>query len=553
LHPEQYQILGPGFPTTCRDKENRDEGNSLYCGARRDNRHLESKRLLVQSYPNQFMKRRLLCLLFAVIIVSTVPAATPPVLWNQRYDGPGAGSDNSFAVVLDSSGNVFVTGKSVGASGFGDYVTLKYSNDGIPVWTNRYHGLAARDDGANALAVDSQDDVIVTGASAGGGNQSDCVTIKYSNAGVSLWTNRFVVAGDTAIGNRVQVDASRNVFVSAYTYAHGLVTLKYSTSGAPVWTNYFGETVNTYAYASGIAIDTNGQVFVAGISARSGSGDDWVTLAYSNSGVLLWTNRWDGPSHGDDHANALALDSAGNIFVTGDDVNGGGTVEFLTLKYSNAGAPLWTNTYPGHTAYGGATRVAVDPADNVIVMGAETGSTTYEDFTTIKYSNNGTPLWTNYYRGTYGDIPNALAIDRDGDVFETGYTTDTITLRFDRFTVAYSSTGALLWTQRYNGTGNSDDSGNAIAVDANYNVYVTGYSGGTNGTPDIVTTKYGFVRPPLNAQQLNNSLVLSWTNSQFALQFASSSSGPFVTMPSATSPYTNSIGTSPQFFRLKVK
>jgi hypothetical protein len=353
------------------------------------------EKLLVQSERNHSMKRQFFWLLLTATLVATAPAATPPVLWNQRYDGPGTGPDNAFAVVLDSAGNVFVTGNSVGAGGLTDYLTLKCSNDGIPLWTNRYHGLAGRNDGAGAIAIDSQGDVVVTGSSAGGGNQSDCVTIKYSNAGVPLWTNRFVCAGDTCIGTGVQVDTNRNVFVSAYTYNHGLVTLKFSASGASVWTNYLGETVNTYAYASGIGIDGNGNVFVTGISTRTGTGDDWVTVAYSNSGLPLWTNRYDGPMHGNDHANALALDSNGNVFVTGDDVNSGGTVEFLTIKYSNDGVPSWTNTYPGHTIYGGAFNVAVDRAGNVIVIGAETGGSTYEDFTTIKYSNSGVPLWTN--------------------------------------------------------------------------------------------------------------------------------------------------------------
>jgi len=499
------------------------------------------------------MKPQFVCFLFAATIVATASAGTPPSLWNQRYHGPGAGSDNAVALVLDSSANIFVTGNSVGANGLADYVTLKYSSDGIPLWTNRYHGLAGRNDGARALAIDSQGDVIVTGASAGGGNQSDCVTVKYSNAGAPLWTNRFVCANDTSIGTGVQVDASRNVFVSAYTYNSGLVTLKLSASGAPVWTNYFAETTTTYSYASGIGVDGNGNVFVAGISNGNGTGDDWVTLAYSNSGQPLWTNSYDGPLNGDDHANALALDSSGNIFVTGDDVNGSGAVEFQTIKYSNDGVALWTNAYPGHTIYGGADNVAVDPAENIIVIGGETGSSTYEDFTAIKYSNDGVPLWTNHYRGVYTDIPVALAIDRDGDVFVTGYSDDPITLQFDRLVVAYASSGAFLWTQRYNGTGNGDDSCNAIAVDKDYNVYVTGYSDGTNGTADILTTKYGFVRPPLMARQQNNSLVLSWTNSLFGLQSARNMAGPFVTLPAAASPYTNAANGSPQFYRLKVK
>ena len=72
---------------------------------------------------------------------------------------------------------------------------------------------------------------------------------------------------------------------------------------------------------------------------------------------------------------------------------------------------------------------------------------------------------------------------------------------------------ALLPVVNTNGTGDSDDTGNAVAVDANGNVMVAGYSFGA--TYDLVTIQYGFIRPPLNVRQTTSSIVLSWTNSAF--------------------------------------
>jgi hypothetical protein len=162
-------------------------------------------------------------------------------------------------------------------------------------------------------------------------------------------------------------------------------------------------------------------------------------------------------------------------------------------------------------------------------------------------------LWTNRYAAAYGDVATGLALDRNGNVFVTGYRTDAYTLRFDCTTVAYSSSGAPLWTDVYNGPGNDDDSGNAIATDGSGNVFVTGYAKGTNGYADIMTFKYSttLVMPPLGTQRASNSMVLSWANTLFTLQSAPAVAGTFTNVSGATSPHTNPL-TGPQgFFRLK--
>jgi hypothetical protein len=59
-------------------------------------------------------------------------------LWTNRYDGPGNDLDYPSAVAVDNSGNVFVTGHSIGSEGNDDYATIAYSGAGVPLWTNRY-------------------------------------------------------------------------------------------------------------------------------------------------------------------------------------------------------------------------------------------------------------------------------------------------------------------------------------------------------------------------------------------------------------------------------
>src|SRR5262245_34203821 len=68
--------------------------------------------------------------------------------------------------------------------------------------------------------------------------------------------------------------------------------------------------------------------------------------AHAQGGVPLWTNRYDGPLGTSDEAAAIAVDGAGNVVVVGASSHGTND-DFVTIKYSNAGVPLWTNRFDG--------------------------------------------------------------------------------------------------------------------------------------------------------------------------------------------------------------
>src|SRR5207249_7832446 len=117
--------------------------------------------------------------------------------------------------------------------------------------------------------------------------------------------------------------------------------------------------------ARAMALDSSGNVFVTGHSRGSGSSNDYATVAYSNAGLPLWTNRYNGPGNSDDRAFAVAVDSRDNIFVTGYSMGNGTGNDYATVAYSNAGLPLWTNRYNGEANNDDrAVAVAVDGNDN---------------------------------------------------------------------------------------------------------------------------------------------------------------------------------------------
>ena len=100
----------------------------------------------------------LAAMLAAAALLPAAAHAQAIEAWVQRYNGPGTGDDYAWAMAVDASGNVVVTGQSYIGLGGGDrasrYATIKYSSAGVPLWTNLYIG-PANNDVANAIALDS--------------------------------------------------------------------------------------------------------------------------------------------------------------------------------------------------------------------------------------------------------------------------------------------------------------------------------------------------------------------------------------------------------------
>lgn len=474
--------------------------------------------------------------------------------WVQRYNVPGNGSAYATGIALDASGDVYVTGYSSNSITGYDFATLKYSSAGIALWTNRYAGPGNCDDYPSAIAVAPDGNVYVTGTSSNA-VLCDCVTIKYSSAGLPLWTNRYNGPGNGVDKARaLTVDANNDAVVTGYgrlNLSSDFLTLKYSSTGVLLWANWYAGPGNFDEYAWAVAVDGGGNVCIAGCSPSSGT-YDWVVIKYSSAGVGLWTNYYDSAvPYNYDFPQAIASDASGNVVVSGWGYNGVYR-DYITIKYSGSGLPLWTNAYNGpggrdDVPYG----LVLDGSGSVIVTGASAGSGTGFDFGTIKYSASGVPLWTNRYDGpgsASNDYGQAVAVDARGDVYVTGRSGTNGA--YDYATVKYSSTGAPLWTNRYTGPGNGDNNSVAVVVDTNGSAYVTGYS--WNGSNyDYATIKYSVPTPiRLNLERAGNTLALIWTNAAFHLQCASAVVGPYTNVAGATSPYTNSATDSFRFFRL---
>jgi hypothetical protein len=257
----------------------------------------------------------------------------------------------------------------------------------MTLWVNRYDGPANGNDYPSALVMDHNNDIIVTGASQGNGTIYDYATIKYSSAGVPQWTNRYDgPAHDDDEAWAVAVDTSNNVFVTGYSWNganYDYATLKYSSAGVPLWTNRYNGPANGDDKAWAVAVDASNNVLVTGESHGLGTGWDSATLEYSNAGVPLWTNRYNGPANGDDGGWAVTIDHNNNPIVAGFSSSGGPYTDFAAIKYVAGSVPSPVLTALGLT--NGSFQVRVD---NVL----QSGTLVLQASTNLQ---SWTPVFTN--------------------------------------------------------------------------------------------------------------------------------------------------------------
>ena len=208
--------------------------------------------------------------------------------WAVIYDGPGV--DISRAIAVDGSGNVYVTGLSWGSGSAYDYATIKYNSLGETLWVRRYNGPGNGWDLATAIGIDDSGNVCVTGMSIGANNSNEYATIKYNASGDTLWVRRYSYgAGYYAEANAIALDDSGNVYVTGQSSAPGTfggyATVKYNAAGVQQWVVRYVGPGNGDDEANAIRVDNLGNVYVTGRSMSAGPNnyDDYATIKYINS------------------------------------------------------------------------------------------------------------------------------------------------------------------------------------------------------------------------------------------------------------------------------
>jgi Beta-propeller repeat len=318
-------------------------------------------------------------------------------------------------------------------------------------------------------------------------------------------------------GKRTPVDVSFNTFseteigfaLSAYDPARSLFIDPTLT-----WNTFIGSSNDDYAY--GIAVDTNGNVYITGYSDAS-----WGTPVNSHAGYIdaflakldpngaLEWNTFIGSSNWDE-GRAIALDASGNVYVAGFSVTSWGAPvtphagdfdAFIAKLDGTTGALMW-NTFMGSSSDDYILGIAVAPNGKVYVAGQSRASWgtpvnlhagDYNAFA-AKLDTNGALEWNTFMGSGSGDYGFGIAVDASGSVYMVGqsfanwgtpvnpYSGNTpYAGSNDTFAAKLDPNGILVWNTFMGSSGGDYVSG--IALDSSGSVYVTGYSGVSWGTP----------------------------------------------------------------------
>ena len=361
--------------------------------------------------------------------------------------------------------------------------------------------------------------------------------------------NTFMGSSGGDLGNGIAVDGSGNVYVagtSGGTWGSPVTPVagwldafvaKFNSSGDLLWNTFLGGAVYD-DYGQSIAVDGSGNVYVAGysdatwgspVNAYAGGNYDAFAAKLNSSGELQW-NTFLGSSVAD-YGSGIAVDGSGNVYVTGDSrgtwgtpVNAyaGGNYDAFAVKLNNNGELQW-NTFIGSSGTDYGRSIAVDGSGNVYATGkaryswgspvnAHAGST---DAFAVKLNSSGELQWNTFMGSSsyISDDGTGISVDGGGNVYVSGISYDTWGSPVnahagwdDAFAVKLNNSGERQWNTFLGSSDN--DAGNDIAVDGSGNVFVVGESKATWGSPQNDFTGKDY-RDAFTAK-LNNSGELQW-------------------------------------------
>lgn len=208
-----------------------------------------------------------------------------------------------------------------------------------------------------------------------------------------------------------------------------------------------------------IAIDAN-TVYAAG-TIRSNTDRDLVLWALDLTGTTLWSRVIGGA--GDQSASGVALDGAGGVYVAGTGYGFGASSDYIVARYDSTGNQVWIRNFDrgGSDIVGG---MAADGAGKVVLTGRSHAAD--QDALTVAWDSSGGLLWSAVYSGGVH-----LTFDSAGNTYMAGSMRPSVSAKDRCVTACYNSSGNEVWSDVYGSSGQCSPS--RVLVDSSGNCFVS--------------------------------------------------------------------------------
>lgn len=360
-------------------------------------------------------------------------------IWQQTWDGAKNKSDYGTAVVTDGSGNIFVAAASQYSNdSIFDIVLLKYNSSGTLQWATNFDGTGGADYPVK-MAIDQNSSIYITGTSEGSTSGYDFITLKYDDSGNLIWYSSYDynqhvdIAADIVVdenGDNITVTGGSEDSVGIWDYT----TVILDAAGNITGVDREPSSEADIKKPKDIVKDGNKNYYITGVQ-HNGTNNDIKLIKLDSTLQTQWVQVYNSANEG---SNALAIDDNGNLYVAGWKEEGPNYRQFLTLCYNNNGTLQWQQTlWPDENKpLAQITDIRVENNEVLNVIGFTTdGNNT--DVITAQYNLDGELNWTQTFENSGSSIDYPSSVEQIGDdVYVTGRTDDMGTSKW--VTIKYS-------------------------------------------------------------------------------------------------------------------
>lgn len=273
--------------------------------------------------------------------------------------------------------------------------------------------------------------------------------------------------------------------IAGYTYSYGagdvdLLLVKTDSAGQVQWDKTYGGIGDDYVES--VVQTSDGGYALAGITNSFGAGrEDFWLVKTDSSGEMLWSKTFGGA--GLDWAHSVVQTNDGGYLLAGvTNSSVASSYDALLVKTDSAGNMQWNRTYGG-TNYEEA-RSLVRTSDEGYAFAGSTSSygAGDHDFWLVKTDSSGNMQWNKTYGGASTEAPSSVVQTKDGGYALVGGTVSYAGAppNEDFWLVKTDSSGDMLWSRAYGGTGNDGASSVIQTSDGGYALVGYTYSYGAD-------------------------------------------------------------------------